>query len=719
MYCKNCREKIAPDATFCPHCGVSVEPEFWNRKQKRSGGKKKGKTAIIVIAAILLLGLFGNIIEYIEQNPIKPSNLIVQNGKNTIMIYMDGSDIESGENRAVYGCMTDNIRQSLASGIDTSKNNVLFYTGGCEKWHDFNIPSDKDSIYIIENGNLTLLEQREPHSMSDSNTLEYFLSYCTKNYPAQQYSLIMADHGGGPNVGLCVDINTKDVMTLSELANALKRSGFTGDSKLETIMFDACLMASVEVAAVVKDYAKYMVASENSSLSAGCDYSFLSAFNTAQSGAEVGESYVEKFYQASLNEVLRLRCYGLFDITFSCIDLSAIDNVISCADAFFNVAANDMETMYPYFSRIRESTEGVHDEGGDPNVSTQFYYDLIDLYDFVSNHKTTYQTEAQNLLYALDNAIVYNRSSSYRMNGLTFYSPFKSDLSAAYSKVCFSNGYSDYISAFMKEKNGDTSFNMLFSSISPTTSGIENRYTASMDLTDEQVREFSYGEYFVFAKPHNITNNDGSKYALQEDEYMFVSNGFDVTLNGKTLAANVNGKGCYVSSGNGDLLCPVYTAKSGGNLTNYALVSLSYVPEIKGETEDEELESLVEAIENMKLDVGKLYLNISGDKVDIGALYLISDMNTYQRSPLSMDYYNEISFETFAKKTSYDEKSNLLPFNKWTSLTNKMLSHSHKTKDISMKMKSLDQNADYYVMLVAHDIYGNANCSNIVPLDVQ
>ena len=289
---------------------------------------------------------------------------------------------------------------------------------------------------------------------------------------------------------------------------------------------------------------------------------------------------------------------------------------------------------------------------GSPTIAT-------DLYDFVSNHKTTYQTEAQNLLYALDNAIVYNRSSSYRMNGLTFYSPFKSDLSAAYSKVCFSNGYSDYISAFMKEKNGDTSFNMLFSSISPTTSGIGNRYTASMDLTDEQVRAFSYGEYFVFAKPYNITNNDGSKNALQEDEYMFVSNGFDVTLNGKTLAANVNGKGCYVSSGNGDLLCPVYTAKSGGNLTNYALVSLSYVPEIKGETEDEELESLVEAIENMKLDVGKLYLNISGDKVDIGALYLISDMNTYQRSPLSMDYYNEISFETFAKKTDLPSTENL------------------------------------------------------------
>lgn len=717
MHCKNCREKIDLDATFCPHCGVSVESSTW--KRNKSKGKSRTKTIIIVIVAILLLGIFGNAVEYIERNPFRPSNIITQNGKNTIMIYMDGSDIESGEGRAVYGCMTDNMRQALVSGIDTSKNNVLFYTGGCEKWHDFNIPSDKDSIYIIENGNLILLEQREPHSMSDPDTLEYFLSYCTNNYPAQQYSLVMADHGGGPNVGLCVDLNTNDIMTLSELSNALRRAGFTGDSKLETIMFDACLMASVEVTAVVKDYAKYMVASENSSLSAGGDYTFLSAFNTAQNGADVGKTYVDKFYQSSIREVNRLNCYGLFDITFSCIDLSMIDNVISSADAFFNVAAKDMKAMYPYFSSVRENTEGVHDEGGDPNVSTQFYYDLIDLYDFVSNHKTTYQTEAQNLLQALDNAVVHNRSSSYRMKGLTFYSPFKSDLSAEYSKVCFSNGYSDYISAFMKEKNGDTSFDGLFSSLNPITGSTADRYTVSMILSEEQIEDFSYGEYFVFAKPHNATNGDGSQYTLQKDEYMFVSNGFDVTLNSKTLVANITRKGCYVTSSSSDLLCPVYTMKDGNDSINYALVSLTHVPEIKGETEDEELESLVEAIENMKLDVGKLYLNISGDKVDVGPLYLISDTNTYQRSPLSMDYYNEISFDTFVRKTSFDKDSRLLPFNKWTNLTDKMLSHTHKTKELSMKMKPLDQNADYYVMLVAHDIYGNANCSNIVPLNVQ
>lgn len=35
------------------------------------------------------------------------TNVITQNGKNIIMIYMDGSNIESGEGCMVSGCMTD------------------------------------------------------------------------------------------------------------------------------------------------------------------------------------------------------------------------------------------------------------------------------------------------------------------------------------------------------------------------------------------------------------------------------------------------------------------------------------------------------------------------------------------------------------------------------------------------------------------------------------
>jgi len=714
MYCKNCSEKIDASATFCPHCGVTVDVSL------RKKNKGKGKTFIIVVTVILLLGLFGNFVQYIEQNSFVPSDIITQNGKNTIMIYMDGSDIESGEGRAVFGCMTNSIRQALSCGIDTNKNNVLFYTGGCEKWHDFSIPADKDSIYIIDNGNLVLLEQREPQSMSDPKTLKYFLSYCVENYPAQQYSLILADHGGGPNVGLCVDKNTNDVMTLSELSNALNGVGFIGGNKLENIIFDACLMASIEVATVVKEHANYMMASENPSLSAGTDYTFLSSFNNAQNGEMVGRSYVDKFYDKSIDEAIRCRTYGVLDTTFSCVNLSAIDDVIANADVFFETATQDMEILYPYFSKVREDTEGVFDTGGDPNVSTQFYYDLIDMYDFVSNHSITYMTEAENLLQALDRAIIYNRSSSNKMNGLTFYSPFKSDLSSAYSKVCFSDVYAEYLSAFIREKNVESSFDWAFSSLRPTaTETATDKLYVSMPLTAEQVEDFSYGEYYVFSKPRNIFDSNETAYTLQDDEYMFVSNGFDVVLKDNIIEASINNQGCYVSSGGNDLICPIYTAKEGKETVNYTTVSLSYVPTIDGSTADEELESLVEAVENMKLDVGKLYLNVSGNDVEIGPLYLISDENIYQRSPLSMDYYNEVSFNTFVKKTAFDEDSKLFPFNKWTNLSDKMLSHTHKTKDLSIKMKPLDQSADYYVMLVAHDIYGNVNCSNIVPIDVQ
>ena len=33
-----------------------------------------------------------------------------------------------------------------------------------------------------------------------------------------------------------------------------------------------------------------------------------------------------------------------------------------------------------------------------------------------------------------------------------------------------------------------------------------------------------------------------------------------------------------------------------------------------------------------------------------------------------------------------------------------------------MKMKPFDENAEYFVMLVAHDIYGTKYCSEIIPI---
>ena len=462
-----------------------------------------------------------------------------------------------------------------------------------------------------------------------------------------------------------------------------------------------------------------MMGSENPSISTGTDYSFLSAFNYAQSGEDVGRAYVDMFYQQSVEQAKWYGCYGILDVTYSCIKLSEIDNVITAADSLFKAATKDMKTMYPFFSLIRDGVKGVHDEGGDPNVGTPNFYDLIDIYDFAMNYRLTYQNEADALIQALDRAIVYNRATSDKMKGLTFYSPYRSDLKAEYSQVCLSNAYSDYISAFMKEKKGETSFDWTFSSLQPVTSALPGGVSyASLQLTDEQVKDFTHGEYYVFAKPRNITDGNGNTYVLQDDEYMFVSNGFDVSLDNNILKADISGKGCYVSDGVYDMLCPLYTMRDGEKTVQYTMATLTRTSEIEGDNADEELESLVEAVENLELKVGRIYLNISGDNVDVGPIFLISDDGLYQRSSLSPDYYNEVSFDTFVKKMGYDNNAKLLPFNEWTALTDKMLTHSHRTKELSMKMKPLESDMDYYVMIVAHDIYGNKNCSGIVPLSI-
>ncbi len=51
-----------------------------------------------------------------------------------------------------------------------------------------------------------------------------FLNYGFDFFPADSYSLILWDHGGGPVLGYGVDENFRDLLTLDELSEALEDS---------------------------------------------------------------------------------------------------------------------------------------------------------------------------------------------------------------------------------------------------------------------------------------------------------------------------------------------------------------------------------------------------------------------------------------------------------------------------------------------------------------
>ena len=115
-------------------------------------------------------------------------------------------------------------------------------------------------------------------NMGEPATLAAFLNFCHRHYPAEHMALVFWDHGGGPLWGFGVDeTNNGDGLLLSELRDAMEMSPWAkGDAEssanghLDWVGFDACLMGSLESAALWSSYVDWMVASEEVEPGDGC-----------------------------------------------------------------------------------------------------------------------------------------------------------------------------------------------------------------------------------------------------------------------------------------------------------------------------------------------------------------------------------------------------------------------------------------------------------------
>jgi uncharacterized repeat protein (TIGR02543 family) len=82
-------------------------------------------------------------------------------------------------------------------------------------------------------------------NMSDPNTLTDFIDWAVENYPAQNYFLILSDHGDGWENGLLLDeLNGRHWMSTRQLQQALTNA----DSPMTILGLDMCLEGDTEVA---------------------------------------------------------------------------------------------------------------------------------------------------------------------------------------------------------------------------------------------------------------------------------------------------------------------------------------------------------------------------------------------------------------------------------------------------------------------------------------
>ncbi|MFC2022364.1 clostripain-related cysteine peptidase [Chloroflexota bacterium] len=108
--------------------------------------------------------------------------------------------------------------------------------------------------------------------MGDPNTLVSFVEWTMDNYPANNYALVLSDHGSGWRGRAIPEALTKGVawddtsggtyIDTPELGTALATINTNTGVVLDIVGFDACSMQMVEIASEIEDYANIMVGSE-------------------------------------------------------------------------------------------------------------------------------------------------------------------------------------------------------------------------------------------------------------------------------------------------------------------------------------------------------------------------------------------------------------------------------------------------------------------------
>ena len=161
--------------------------------------------------------------------------------------------------------------------------------------------------------------------MGDADTLSSFLKYTHNVYPSLKYDLIFWNHGLGA-AGIEVDEVSSDYLDIYEMKKVFENSPFSKE-KMELVIFNNCMASNLHFASVMKDYAEYMVASEEVMyVGAIIDrLNFLNDVEKDDNGYDVGKLYVDKSDE-SINKINSAKNTKL-DSTLSIIDLSKIDEL--------------------------------------------------------------------------------------------------------------------------------------------------------------------------------------------------------------------------------------------------------------------------------------------------------------------------------------------------------------------------------------------------------
>ncbi len=256
----------------------------------------------------------------------------------------------------------NNIKQMASIGSNKNINIVIHL--------DIRLNGNKKMTrrYYVEKNKITPIDPHSQNQHMDSGNPQTLVSFCesaTRHYPAQNYALILWNHGTGiidprhykiinptdlfmfnPQTnkleldrsvgyldllsyknldlrGVCMDGTTGNYLTNQKMESALHEicTRILGHKKLNILGFDACLMSMVEVADIAKEYADVLVGSQEVELGTGWNYArVLQPFTSKNLSCTAFAQHIVHAYRDSYDQITN-------DFTQSAINLSRIDQI--------------------------------------------------------------------------------------------------------------------------------------------------------------------------------------------------------------------------------------------------------------------------------------------------------------------------------------------------------------------------------------------------------
>ncbi len=600
--------------------------------------------------------------------------------QKTIMIYIVGSDLET-----YGGAASEDITEMMESGVDTDSTTVLIHTGGAYEW-TLDISSSHNSTYRLSDDEFELLEETPRQNMADSDTLSAFIEYGITAYPADRYGVILWNHGGGPMGGYGYDEIEDDMLTLADIGEALETAGLGPDNKLEFIGFDACLMSSFETAWLMKDYAKFMIASQENEPSFGWNYEFLETLNDYHTGYNIGQAIVDSYIEAG--EWYEDLYDTSFELSLSCLNLQEIDYVAQTLDGLFEEVGNNI--LEGYFARMSRHRDNTKAFGVQP-YSTP--YDLVDMTHLTQQLRGDY-AKAETLLTALSRFVYYSQGNIEHAAGISLYHPYDNRLDSEewienFESFDIAPSYVSYMKNFNEIMSSNSGIFFDLTRSQGTAVQNNNGHEITLTLTDEQQENFAKAQYQIYQKIDNFYLPIYAGYTDSAD-----ANG--------VITAQYNREGLYVVADGKTLSSqPVFfvEANDGTDEAKYFTFAL-----LSGGAKD---------------DIAAQWQIHLSDDPQLGALYPMNSNTELIVAQRPLEDYREfetVEFVGYGITPTYNEDGSEKPIEAWEDTLLDGTTVSTAT-NFDIELQTIDENGDYYYSFAVTDINGNLYHSPMTSLN--